>query len=251
MTRHLSVILVALFVVAGCGDEQTDRQPKLEGTPAAIVGAAVDELGVRTARLGSVEANRDLLTIVQARRGIPTDEARCYLDSIIPAAFPDFGDLTVYEVTTFLTRTDARATDEQRLTAQACWSDTSRERRRTGELAPDLDVEMVRRVGLEILRLSSREIGLTDEEAGCVAQARYGTLTAEEIRAGLRNEESLDLPTPEDAVKACVDPDRVDKLAPDLGRRIIVQREKDRVDRQRTDASLNEEIRRQLTTTVP
>lgn len=253
VTRRLRWLVIVVVLMAGCGDggDQADRQPKLEGTPAAIVGAAVEELGVRTARLGSEAANRELMTGVLGRRGIPADEARCYMDSIIAAAFPDFGELTVFEITTFTTRTDKRATEEQRLAAQACWSDESRKRRQAGELAPDLDVELVRRVGLQVLRISAQEIGLTPEEAGCFAQERYGTLTPDQIRAGLRSEENLKLPTSEDAVKACVDPERVEELAPELGRRIVVQREKERVDRQRTDASINEELRKLMTTTVP
>ena len=249
-----AVVVVAALV--SCNDSSTGAGGSTPTTvkPAAdIVATAVDQLGPRTATLGTAEQNRLLLTLVMGSKGVAASEAGCYLDIAEPTLGAAFATLTVTDIFSWLSVTDARLDPAVRSRAEGCFSSESLARKKAGQIDPGLDLAALRTIAVTVTTKDGVAVGLTEPEAECFAQKSYGSLSDDDIRAGFTPGNTKAIRQPVTAIRACVGSGRLAKLAPDLQTRLIDQQRRDQAEHDRVQSSIDAEVQKTLasSTTVP
>ena len=246
--------VVALLGVVSCNDSRSTGSTPTTVKPAAdIVAAAVDQVGPRTATLGTAEQNRNLLSLVMGSKGVSAADASCYLDIVVPSLGPAFATLTVSDIFSWLSVTDARLDPAVRSRAEACFTQPSLDRRKAKQIDPGLDVAGLRTIAVIVTAKNGVAVGLTPTEAECYGQTSYGTLTDDDVRAGFAPGNTKAIRQPAAAISACVTMARLDRLAPGLQTKLIDQLQRDQAEHDRVQSSIDAEIRKQLasSTTVP
>lgn len=216
---------------------------------------AINEVGAQAGHLGTTARNRDLLRDILASDGIVAADATCYLDRVIPAFGADaFGQLTVYAIVVFTISTDRALPEETRTAAEGCWSTDSKTRYKANrkaagnspkQLAPDFDVTASRVIRTEVQRVDALAVGLTPEEATCVAEHTFGQVDDTTFRSLITGSSDPAIHRiPVTAVAECVSAERLAALRPDLQRRTEELRAADRAERERVQQSIDDEVRR-------
>jgi hypothetical protein len=247
----LIAVTVAALLLVGCHDSHSSDSSAPSHETA--IATAITQVGTHRAKLGSAGLNTEVLSLTMSVKGISQADISCYEAIAIPA-FSGFDSLSVFDLTVWLSDTDARLPIPARESAEKCFSADSIARLKAHQIAPDLDLAVARQVLPKATMAEAVSIGMTQREATCYTGRIYNGLTDSQIHAGIAGSHASDIPDPAKSIRACMTAKRRAALGPVSAQLVTKQQAADQAEHDRTQASIDAELRAAAaasTTTTP
>lgn len=211
-----SLALVVLGIVSlACsgGDGQAAPSTRPPASAPVVVADAIGRYDRDRLRPPSDVAREFVFLTFQTRWGLSTDSAECATERLVESVGgPErLGDITLGELT------GDENNDAERDAALACANPDDTARMPTRDLAPDLDVQRLRALQIELLSRSAQARGLTGDEASCLADRTWGALSDDDVLALTKGGEPAQALAERlggtEQLEDCVSSSRIEKLA--------------------------------------